>query len=171
MSGVPLDMCAVKINKSTWSYEHRVSKHFVIFHNFPCLIASLLCCLLISFYFTCFTVRDLCRSGCRQNYYLTPPLPPSFDISARLKLVSVPFNSLLLDIGHLKKSSPCWKRGLQERCLPTRREATNFQIPNTCSALDKSRFLIYAKSRHMRAHFWHAKTVSKEHTTSKNRPK
>ena len=94
-----------------------------------------------------------------------------FEISARLKLVSVPFNSLLLDIGHLKKSSPCWKRGLQERCLPTRREATNFQIPNACSALDKSRFLIYAKSRHMRAHFWHAKTVSKEHTTSKNRPK
>ena len=22
-------------------------------------------------------VRDLCRSGCRQNYYLIPPLPPS----------------------------------------------------------------------------------------------
>ena len=24
---------------STWSYENRISKHFVIFHNFPCLIA------------------------------------------------------------------------------------------------------------------------------------
>ena len=24
---------------STWSYENRVSKHFVIFRNFPCLIA------------------------------------------------------------------------------------------------------------------------------------
>ena len=29
-----------------------------------------------------------------------------FDISARLKLVSVPFGSLLLDIGHLEKSLP-----------------------------------------------------------------
>ena len=24
---------------STWSYENRISKHFVIFRNFPCLIA------------------------------------------------------------------------------------------------------------------------------------
>ena len=60
--------------KSTpaWSYENRVSKHLVIFLNFPCLIACLLCCLLMSFFFACFVVRDLCRSGCRQNYYLTP---------------------------------------------------------------------------------------------------
>ena len=29
-----------------------------------------------------------------------------FEISARLKLVSVPFSSLLLDIGHLEKSFP-----------------------------------------------------------------
>ena len=37
--------------KSTpaWSYENRVSKHLVIFLNFPCLIACLLCCLLMSF--------------------------------------------------------------------------------------------------------------------------
>ena len=28
------------------------------------------------FVFACFVVRDLCRSGCRHNYYLTPP-PPS----------------------------------------------------------------------------------------------
>ena len=34
---------------STWSYENRVSKHLVIFLNFPCLIACLLCCLLMSF--------------------------------------------------------------------------------------------------------------------------
>ena len=27
-----------------------VSKHFVIFLNFPCLIACLLCCLLMSFF-------------------------------------------------------------------------------------------------------------------------
>ena len=67
----------------------------------------------VSFFFVCFVVRYLCRSGCRQNYYLTPSLPPlpiflllptilslTQKISARLKLVSVPFSSLLLDIGH-----------------------------------------------------------------------
>ena len=58
---------------STWSYENRVSKHFVIFFNFPCLIAWILRCFLMCFFFACFVVRDLCRSGCRQNYYLTPP--------------------------------------------------------------------------------------------------
>ena len=105
------------------SYKNRVSTHFVIFPNFSCLIACLLCCLLMSFFFffACFMVRDLCRRGCRQNYYLT--LPPYFffcpypqfslkhkwqlfEISARLKLVSVPFSSLVLDIGHLEKSFP-----------------------------------------------------------------
>ena len=35
------------IEKTTWSYENRVGKHFVIFPNFPCLIACLLCCLLM----------------------------------------------------------------------------------------------------------------------------
>ena len=68
-----------RLNKyinSTWSHENRVSKHFVIFLNFPCLIACLLCCLLVSFlFFACFVIRGLCRSGCRQNYCLTP-LPP-----------------------------------------------------------------------------------------------
>ena len=41
---------------------NRVSKHFVIFLNFPCLIACLLRCLLMSFFslFACFVVRDLC---------------------------------------------------------------------------------------------------------------
>ena len=34
-----------------WSYGNRVGKHFVIFLNFPWLIASLLCCLLMSFFF------------------------------------------------------------------------------------------------------------------------
>ena len=48
--------------KYTWSYENRVSKHFVIFLNFPCLIACLLCCLLMSFFFACLVVRNL-------NYY------------------------------------------------------------------------------------------------------
>ena len=52
---------------------------------------------------------------CRQNYYPPPLLFFSSSlhtilsltqISARLKLVSVPFSSLLLDIGHLEKSFP-----------------------------------------------------------------
>ena len=56
---------------STWSYENRVSKHFVIVLGFPCQIAYLLCCLHMSFFFPYLVVKDLCRSGCRQNYYLT----------------------------------------------------------------------------------------------------
>ena len=28
----------------------------------------------VVFFFACFVFRDLCRSECRQNYYLTPPL-------------------------------------------------------------------------------------------------
>ena len=52
---------------------------------------------------------------CRQNYYPPPLLFFSSSlhtilsltqISARLKLVSVPFSSLLLDIGHLQKLFP-----------------------------------------------------------------
>ena len=73
----------------TWSYENRVSKHFVIFLNFPCLIASLLCCLLMSCFFACFVVRDLCRSGCRQNYYLTLPHLPIFSLPTILCLTQV----------------------------------------------------------------------------------
>ena len=77
--------------KSTWSYENRVSKHFVIFLNFPCLKACLLCCLLMSFFFlACLVVRDLCRSGCRQNYYIIPPsLPPFYALSTILPLTQV----------------------------------------------------------------------------------
>ena len=70
----------------------------------------------MSFVFACFVVRDLCRSGCGQNYHLTLPryffwslptiLSLLFEISARLKLVSVPFSSSLLDIGHLEKGFP-----------------------------------------------------------------
>ena len=112
---------------STWSYENRVSKHFVIFPNFPGLIACLLSCLLMCFFvcfffFACFVVRDLCRSGWRKNYYVNSPPPASpsyffpypqfflshkwqlFKNSARLKLVSARFIRLLLDVGHLAKS-------------------------------------------------------------------
>ena len=35
-----------------------------------------------------------------------PPFRTLFEISARLKLVSVPFSSLVLNIGHLEKSFP-----------------------------------------------------------------
>ena len=50
---------------STWTYENLVSKHFVIFPKFHRLIACLLRCLLMSFVFACFLVRDLCRSANR----------------------------------------------------------------------------------------------------------
>ena len=93
---------------STWSYENRVSKHFVIFLNVPCLIACLLCCSLESFVFARFVV----------DYYLTLLPPPPiffssdpqfswlFEISARLNLASVAFRSLHFVIGHLGKSFP-----------------------------------------------------------------
>ena len=71
------DLYGNSVNRSTWSYENRVSNHFVIFLNFPCLIACLLCCLLMSFFFlACFVVRDLCRDRIRQNYFLIPPPQP-----------------------------------------------------------------------------------------------
>ena len=80
---------------STWSYENRVSKHFVIFRNFPCLIAwhmfTVLFAYVVFFFFACFVARDLCRSGCRHNYYLTSPPPPPdlFSIPTILSLTQV----------------------------------------------------------------------------------
>ena len=60
----------------------------------------------------------------------------------------------------------------KEGCPPTRGDDVNFQIPNTRSSRpyrDKSRFLIYMKSRDRRACiFSHAQTVSKQHTTANN---
>ena len=60
--------------------------------------------------FACFVVRDLCRHGCRQNYYFTSPPPPPhnslFNTSDSYLLVAVPFSCLLLDIGHLEKGFP-----------------------------------------------------------------
>ena len=48
--------------------------------RFPCLIAwhmfTVLPAYVVSF-FACFVVRNLCRSGCRQSYYLTPLHPPN----------------------------------------------------------------------------------------------
>ena len=91
-------------------------------NNFPSnSLFTVLSAYVLFFVFAWFVVRDLCRSGCRQNYYLTP-LPMffpthiffcktrsdsyQFEISGRLKLVSVPFSSLVLYIGHLEKSFP-----------------------------------------------------------------
>ena len=41
---------ALGLNISTWGYENWVSEHFVISLNFPSVIASLLSCLLVSFF-------------------------------------------------------------------------------------------------------------------------
>ena len=98
-------------------------RHSLTFHNVLCLIlAFLLCCSrLMSIFFAflaCFLVRNLFSSECRNNYI--PPAQPApshpyvfvpthnsffntsdtelFQISARLKLVSLPFSSLLLHI-------------------------------------------------------------------------
>ena len=76
------------IEISSWSCENWVSKLFVIFLNFLCLIACLLCCLLMSFFSPWFVVRDLCRSGCKQNYYVTPP-PPTPSLFLFLALPAV----------------------------------------------------------------------------------
>ena len=44
------DKATIQILNSTWSYENRVSKHFVISLNFPCLIVSLLSYLLMCYF-------------------------------------------------------------------------------------------------------------------------
>ena len=52
---------------STLIYDNRVTKHFVISLNFPCL--SLFTVLFAYVDFGCFAVgRDLCKSGSRQNF-------------------------------------------------------------------------------------------------------
>ena len=39
-------------------------------------VALFVCvCVCVCVCVACFVVRDLCRSGCRQNYYLTPSTP------------------------------------------------------------------------------------------------
>ena len=98
--------------KYTGSYENRVSKHFVIFLNFPCLIACLLCCLLCTFFpgGACFVVRDLCRSRCRQNYYLPPPSLPTPNFSAFFR--PYPQFSLKHKGQLFKISTPLWHRNL-----------------------------------------------------------
>ena len=122
---------------STWSYENRVRKHFVILSQLPLsnsFFTQLFACLLLLLFVVRFVVKDLCRRGFKNNFanfYLpAPPTPPPplhsfpllffvrsypqfsrqhkfFEISARLKLVSVPFSSLhFVYIDHLEKRFP-----------------------------------------------------------------
>ena len=62
---------------STWSYENRVSKHFVIFLNFPCLIACLLCCLLMSFFLLVLWL-GICVGVDVDRITILPPPPSLF---------------------------------------------------------------------------------------------
>ena len=63
LSGLSRHYCPCN---STSSYENRVSKHFVIFLNFPCVIACLLCCLLMSFFFFFFFLLGLWLGICAE---------------------------------------------------------------------------------------------------------
>ena len=58
--------------------ENRISKHFVIFLNFPCLIACLLCCLLMSFFFLLVLWLGICVEVDVDRITIIPPPPPSF---------------------------------------------------------------------------------------------
>ena len=62
---------------STWSYENRVSKHFVIFLNFPCLIACLLCCLLMLLFLLVLWLVICVEVHVDGIIILPRPLPPS----------------------------------------------------------------------------------------------
>ena len=61
----------------TWMYKNRVSKHFVIVLDFPCLsLFTVLFAYVV--HFGCFVVKYLCSSGCRENfanYRSLQPLP------------------------------------------------------------------------------------------------
>ena len=92
----------------TWSYENRVSKHFVIFLNFPCLIACLLCCLLMSCFFLLVLWLGICVEVDVDRITILPSptslfFPyPQFFVQHKWQL----FSSLVLVIGHLEKSFP-----------------------------------------------------------------
>ena len=51
----------------------RVGKHFVIFLNFPCLIACLLCCLLMSFFLVVLWLGFCVEVGVDRITILPPP--------------------------------------------------------------------------------------------------
>ena len=91
-------------NFASYTIERSEVERFVIFLNFPCLIACLLCFLLMSFFFflffsfACFVVRDFCR-----ELLSYPPLPPSLPILG-FHLTSLEF--LYLGIRHLGAPGP-----------------------------------------------------------------
>ena len=58
---------------STSSYENRVSKHFVIFLNFHCVIACSLCCLLMSFFLPVLWLGICVEVGIGRITTLSPP--------------------------------------------------------------------------------------------------
>ena len=65
---------------STWIQENRVSKNFASSLSFPCFSLFTVLFAYVVF-FGCLVLRDLCRSGCRQNFekFLSTPsaFPPS----------------------------------------------------------------------------------------------
>ena len=70
---------------STWSYENRDGKHY-FFTNFTQLSLSgiwftVLIDDMVFFPFACFVVKELCRSGLGQNYFLTTSPPPYYFLS------------------------------------------------------------------------------------------
>ena len=73
---------------STWSYEKRVSKHFVILLNFPCLIA----CLLMSFVFLLVLRLGICVDVDVDRITILPsplPVPIFFHFRFRRSVKSV----------------------------------------------------------------------------------
>ena len=67
---------------STWSYENRVSKHFVIFRNFPCLIAwhmftVLFAYVVFFFFFLLVLWLGICVEVGVDRINILPPHPPS----------------------------------------------------------------------------------------------
>ena len=70
------------INKSTWSYENRVSKHFVVFSNFPCLIAwhvfTVLFAYVVFFFFLLVLWLGICVEVDLDGITISPPPHPDF---------------------------------------------------------------------------------------------
>ena len=105
--------------KSTWSYENRVSKHFFLNFSFSNSLFAVLFAYVVFFWLVLWF--GICVEVDVDRITILPPFPiffPTnnsffntsdsyqFEISGRLNLVSVPFSSLVLDIGHLEKSHP-----------------------------------------------------------------
>ena len=88
---------------STWSYENRVRKHFVILSQLPLsnsFFTQLFACLLLLLFVVRFVVKDLCRRGFKKNFanfYLPapPPPPPRFTPSLCYFLFAPTHNSLV----------------------------------------------------------------------------